>query len=301
MAIVETPKDAFDLLPGYSFQPNFCEVASTEDGPLKMHYVDYGSITNPIVLLLHGEPTWSYLYRNMITAIAQHGFRVIAPDLIGFGKSSKLTRIEDYSYDKHIRWLEALVSALSMKDIILFCQDWGGLLGLRLVAAHQEKFRAVVAANTMLPTGDHEVPDAFLKWQNFARHDKEFNIGKIIQGATCTPLISEVVNAYNAPFPSEEYKAGARAFPLLVPTSPDNVESENNRIAWKNLSTFNKPFITAFSDSDPVTHGGDKVFQKLIPGAKDQPHQTLKGGGHFLQEDCANALSDIIINLGKSR
>lgn len=300
MKIIETPLDAFNLLPDYSFQPNYCDVGMTADGPIRMHYVDCGEKTNPIVIMLHGEPSWSYLYRNMISAVSKAGFRVIAPDLIGFGKSSKLPQIDDYSYAKHLHWLENFLNELSLTNLTLFCQDWGGLLGLRLVAKYPEYFNGVVASNTMLPTGDHPVPDSFMQWQNFAKNSPDFNIGNIIQNATYTPLADEVVQAYNAPFPTEEHKAGARAFPLLVPITPDNVESENNRIAWRQLSQFDKPFITAFSDKDPITSGGEKVFQKLISGANNQTHPILENGGHFLQEDCADSLSGIIIALGQS-
>lgn len=294
MEILKTPSSYFDNLPGYSFQPHYKNVG--EDHELNMHYVDYGPSDGPVILMLHGEPSWSYLYRNMINVAAASGFRVIAPDLIGFGKSDKYVSQEAYTYANHLVWLERLIEQLSLNNIHLICQDWGGLLGLRLVAAKPENFAAVVAANTMLPTGEYETPQAFYAWQEYSQTTENFDISSIIQRATHKEIIEEVIAAYNAPFPSEEYKAGARKFPMLVPTKSDDPEALNNKEAWRSLANYTKPFITAFSDQDPVTKGGEKVFQKLIPGCVGQPHVIIKNGGHFLQEDCPHELITIAIN-----
>jgi haloalkane dehalogenase len=293
MDILKTPSSYFDNLPGYSFQPHYIDVGDEHE--LIMHYVDYGPSDGPIILMLHGEPSWSYLYRNMINVAASSGFRVIAPDLIGFGKSDKYVNQEAYTYASHLEWLNRLIIRLALTEINLICQDWGGLLGLRLVAAQTEKFAAVVAANTMLPTGEHEPSKAFTAWQAYSQTTENFNIGNIIQGATHKEIIEEVIAAYNAPFPSEKYKAGARKFPMLVPTSLDDPEAQNNKEAWEVLKRFTKPFLTAFSDKDPVTKGGEKIFQKLIPGCKGQAHTIIKNGGHFLQEDCAHELITLAI------
>ena len=295
MQFLRTPDDQFDDLPGYDFTPNYQNVDDGEGGELRVHYLDEGPKEGITVLLMHGEPSWSYLYRKMIPGLANAGCRVIVPDLIGFGRSDKPTERDDYSYQSHIDWMSHWLHAIELQNIVLFCQDWGGLIGLRLVAAEPERFSAVVAANTFLPTGDKAPGDAFLDWQNFSQTVPEFPTGKIIQGATVGTLSEEVLAAYDAPYPKESYKAGARQFPMLVPTSPDNPASEDNRLAWKVLSKFEKPFLTAFSDQDPVSKGGDKLFQKLIPGCNGQAHVTIEGGGHFLQEDKGEQLAEVLV------
>lgn len=289
MKILKTPEERFNNLPGYSFTTNFVNVASTEE-PVMMHYVDYGDKNAAIILMLHGEPTWSYLYRNMIIEAQTQGYRVIAPDLIGFGKSDKFDSQDAYTYASHLQWLERFFLALDLNNVHLICQDWGGLLGLRLVAKYPQRFTAVVAANTMLPTGDHPPPEAFLKWQRFSQELEVFPIAQVIQKATVNEVIDEVLAAYDAPFPNEAYKCAVRKFPLLVPIQPDDPEAQHNRDAWQSLRAFDKPFLTAFSDSDPITAGGEKIFQKRIPGCKGQAHVVIKNGGHFLQEDAGEEL-----------
>lgn len=300
MHLLKTNESRFSQLPGYSFQAHYCNVGPTsvltENGDavnfdsINMHYIDYGDCKGPVILMLHGEPSWSYLYREMINLAAEAGYRVIAPDLIGFGKSDKFDQQSAYTYAHHLQWLTTLITSLNLSNINLICQDWGGLLGLRIVAQQPDIFSSVIAANTMLPTGEHAPPKAFLDWQNYSQTTENFNIGNIIQGATHKDLIQEVIDAYNAPFETEAMKAGARKFPMLVPTSTDDPESQNNIQAWLSLSQFRKPFLTLFSDKDPVTKGGDKIFQKLVPGCDGQNHTILKDGGHFLQEDCAHEL-----------
>lgn len=295
MEFLTTPEQSFKNISDFNYAANFIQVDDNEGGLLKLHYIDEGLKDAEVVLMLHGEPSWSYLYRKMITPLVDAGYRVIAPDLIGFGKSDKPTKRSDYTYQRHLDWVRQVIIQLRLKDITLVCQDWGGLIGLRLVAEHPDLFARVLAANTMLPTGDHGANEAFLKWQKFSQEVEVFPVAGIIKGATVTPLSAEVLAAYNAPFPDETYKAGVRQFPLLVPTTPDDPASAANRLAWQSLQQFTKPFLTAFSDSDPVTAGGDKIMQKLIPGCHGQIHTTIEQGGHFLQEDQGEKLAEVLL------
>ncbi len=303
MKILRTPDERFQSLPGYPFQPHFVEVPDGEGGELRIHYVDEGPEDAHIVLLLHGEPTWSFLYRKMIPIIVNAGHRAIAPDLVGFGKSDKPADRNDYSFQRHVDWMLSLLDKLKLSRITLVCQDWGGLIGLRLVAARPDFFDRVVAANTGLPTGDAAISDAFLAWQKFSRESPQFEVGAIIKSSNAVfgkdnnlPILSgDVAAAYDAPFPDDSYKEGARIFPSLVPTTPDDPSATANRKAWEVLSAFRKPFLTAFSDGDPITRGGDLLFQKLIPGTRGQPHTTIRGAGHFLQEDKGEEFAEVIV------
>jgi haloalkane dehalogenase len=300
MEVLRTPDARFEGLADYPWPPNYVEVDAGDAGStLRMHYVDDGPAgAAETVVMLHGEPSWSYLYRAMVPPVVAAGHRCIVPDLIGFGRSDKPAARDDYTYQRHVDWLrEALIDRLGLEAITLVCQDWGGLLGLRLVAEHPERFRRVVAANTFLPTGDRDPGEAFRRWQRFSQDVPELPIGMILQGATVSTLTDEVIAAYEAPFPDETYKAGARQFPMLVPSRPDDPASEPNRRAWQSLEQFERPFLCAFSDSDPVTAGADRVLRERIPGAADQPHVTLVGGGHFLQEDVGLELAAVVIDL----
>lgn len=276
---LRTPENRFERLPNYSFSPNYVQVDD-----LRMHYVDEGPSTADPILMLHGEPSWSYLYRYMIPVCVAAGHRVIAPDLIGFGKSDKPTSVDAYSYQAHMDWMQTFIDKLDLNNITLVCQDWGSLIGLRLAAENASRFKAIAIGNGMLPTGEEPVPKAFKLWRAFALHSPWFPIGRIINSGTFKTLSKDELRAYDAPFPSKKYKAGTRAFPALVPTSPDNPATEANKAAWEILEKWDKPFLTTFSNGDPITRGGDKYMQKRIPGAKGQNHITLKGG-HFLQED----------------
>jgi haloalkane dehalogenase len=289
MDLLRTPDDRFANLPGYAYEPHYVDL----DG-VRVHYVDEGPRSAAPVLLLHGEPSWSFLYRKMIPGLVDAGHRVVAPDLVGFGRSDKPAQREDYTYARHVAWMAGVLAALDLQDTTLFCQDWGGLLGLRLVAEHPERFARVVAANTGLPTGDEKVSEAFLAWQAFSQKTEVLPVGRIIQTGCARSVAPEVVAAYEAPFPEERYKAGARQFPLLVPTRPDDPASEANRAAWRSLERFDKPFLTAFSDSDPVTKGADRPMLKRIPGAAGQPHVTIERAGHFLQEDTGEELGRLV-------
>jgi haloalkane dehalogenase len=300
LEFLSTPEACFEKITDFDYAPHFIQVDDTEGASLKLHYIDEGPKDANVVLMLHGEPSWGYLYRKMIAPVVAAGYRVIAPDLIGFGKSDKPTKRSDYTYQRHVDWVRQILIQLNLKNITLVCQDWGGLIGLRLVAEHPELFARVLAANTMLPTGDHGANEAFLNWQKFSQEVELFPVSGIIKGATVTELSTEVLEAYDAPFPDESYKAGVRQFPLLVPTTPDDPASAANRLAWQTLQQFNKPFITAFSDADPVTVGGDKIMQKLIPGCNGQAHTTINQGGHFLQEDQGEQLAKVLIDFMQS-
>ena len=290
MQSLRTPDTCFENLAGYDFAPNYVDISG-----LRMHYVDEGPSNGDVVLLLHGEPSWSYLYRHMIPPLRDAGFRVIAPDLIGFGKSDKPTRKSDYSYANHVAWMTAFVGALELTDITLFCQDWGSLIGLRVAAENEHRFARIALGNGGMPTGDQEMPNAFKAWQKFARFSPWFPIGKLIQRATTSELPDDVIAAYDAPFPSARYKAGARAFPMLVPTRPDDPASEANRAAWRVFENWSKPFLTTFSNRDPITRGGEAVWQKHVPGAQNVEHVRIRNAGHFLQEDKGPELAEILI------
>jgi haloalkane dehalogenase len=296
---VRTPDERFGNLPGYPFAPHYVEI----DG-LRMHYVDEGPREGRPVLMLHGEPSWSYLYRKMIPPVAAAGYRVIAPDLIGFGRSDKLTRMDDYSYQMHVDMVAAFIEALDLHDVTLFCQDWGSLIGLRVAAENEARFTAIMAGNAALPgsaprgrfapvTPRPKVKRgrlaAFLVWLLYSQL-KPMRPGDVLQLATVSKLPPEVVAAYNAPFPDVRYTVGARKFPRIVASQLP----ENSR-AWEKLAQWNKPFVTCFSDKDPIMRGGERLFQRVIPGAQGQPHVTIQRAGHFLQEDKGEELAVLLL------
>jgi haloalkane dehalogenase len=284
MTVLRTPDEHFEKLAGFPFEPRFLEIVDADLGRLRIHYVDEGPAHGPVVVCLHGEPTWSYLYRKMIPLFATAGFRVLAPDLIGFGRSDKPSERSDYTYAKHVRWMRDWLIAMGLCDVTLLGQDWGGLIGLRLIAENPERFARFSLSNTGLPTGDHAVNEAFHRWRKYSQEDAEFDVGHIVNLFGHGGLSEAEIAAYRAPFPSDEYKAGARQFPMLVPTEPDDPASEANREAWKVLMQWHKPALMCFSDADPIMAGGEKPFLKLVPGTRDQPHVTLKGR-HFIQEE----------------
>jgi haloalkane dehalogenase len=295
MEAVRTPDECFAALPDFPFAPHYVEVPSDDGTPLRVHYVDEGPADGPVVLLMHGEPSWSFLYRKMIPVLTAAGLRSIAPDLVGFGRSDKPTSRDDYTYARHVEWMRtALFDAFDLHDVTLVCQDWGGLIGLRLVGEHPDRFARVVTANTFLPTGEQPPGEAFLNWQRFSQTVEDFDVGFIVGSGCHSPLSDDVTAAYRAPFPDDSYKAGARQFPMLVPTSPDDPASAANRHAWETLKAWRKPFLTAFGDQDPITRGGDRAFQRDVPGCAGQPHTTIVGGGHFLQEDCGEQLARVV-------
>ena len=332
MDFVRTPEERFENLPDYPFAPNYVHVDDGEGSSLRMHYVDEGQ--GEAILCLHGQPTWSYLYRKMIPVMAGAGYRVIAPDLIGFGKSDKPTAQDSYSYSRHVHWVKGLIDALDLAAITMFAQDWGGAIGLRLVAENPDRFARVVVANTGL--GDAaEFPDEmaprlkellaqtpvlpmmemaakmmnpkgpfanveddrppFMYWMKHSQASPEFDPAVVVR-ASLKHCTDEEYAAWEAPFPSEEYMAGARVFPSLAPIIPDNPEIPANRAAWSVLSNFEKPFLTAFSDGDPATRGGEKRFIETVPGARGQKHTVIEGAGHFLQDDAGAELAAVVVN-----
>lgn len=296
MKVLRTPDERFKNLPDYHYEPYYAEVPDGEGGSLRIHYVDENPEGTEPVLLIHGEPSWSFLYRKMIPIFVDAGYRVVAPDLPGFGRSDKPADRNDYTFQRFVDWLKAWLDIIGLEQITLFGQDWGGLIGLRLVAENPESFARVVVGNTGLPTGEGSISEAFLNWRKFSQESPEFDIGAIISMGCQKPLSEEVLSAYNAPFPEEIYKEGARIFPSLVPIDRDDPAVQANRKAWEVLSRFEKPFLTAFSDGDPITRGGEAIFQERVPGTKGQPHTTIKGGGHFLQEDCGPELAQVIVD-----
>jgi haloalkane dehalogenase len=300
MDILRTPDERFADLPDFPFEPHYAEIPAAPDDAarLRVHYVDEGPATAAPVLLMHGEPTWSYLYRHMIPPLVAAGHRVIAPDLVGFGRSDKPGAMSDYTYARHVGWMSSLLfDDLDLRDITFFGQDWGGLVGLRLVAAQPDRYARVVIGNTGLPTGHGPASDAFLAWQKFSQEAEVFPIGTIISRGCTRDLSPAEVAAYDAPFPGDEFTAGARIFPSLVPTSPNDPASPDNVAAWETLGRFEKPFLLCYSDSDPVTKGGDAPFRAKVPGAQDREHVTIEGAGHFLQEDAGPQLAELINGL----
>lgn len=291
--IFQTPEYRFKNLKDYHFQSHYIVIDN-----MQMHYVDEGVANAKPLLLLHGVPAWSYLYRHVIKKIAETGIRVIAPDLIGFGRSDKPAKTVDHTYQAHVDWINYLITKLNLKNIILFCHDWGSLIGLRIAASKPNLFLGIIVSNGMLPTGEQKIHPKFKIWKVFAHCSPFIPVDRIIESGTLRKLTKEERRAYRAPFPSSGYKSGIRALPCLVPVSPDDPESEANKTAWETLTKFGKPFLTIFSSKDPITRGANEYMQKRIPGAIGQNHITLEAG-HFIQEDRPEELADIIIRFIK--
>ena len=296
MQFISTPLQCFENLHEYPFKENFISVTDKEGNTAKMHFVEEGS--GPInILLLHGQPSWSYLYRNVIHALKGVAAKIIAPDLIGFGKSSKATKQENYTYSRHVEWLQNFLEKKELNNIVMFCQDWGGLLGLRIAAFQPERFSAIIAANTFLPTGAGNMPEEWLAFKKLCEKASRLPIRKIIQSGCTTQLTDGIKTAYAAPFPSEDYIQAARIFPRLIPLTKDHPEARINQEAWQSLRNYDKPFITAFSDKDPITHRIDLLLKRMVQGAKNRKHPTIHGGGHFLQEDRPKEVANVIRNV----
>ncbi len=291
MELLRTPDERFQNLPNFPFKPNYLEV----DG-IRIHYVDEGPKDAEVVLLMHGEPSWSFLYRHMIPLLLKGGFRTVAPDLVGFGRSDKPTEQSDHTYHRHVEWMTKWMNLLDLKYITLFCQDWGSLIGLRIAIENQERFKRIILANGGLPTGEQRISDAFFEWQELSRTAQKFYVGRIIQGATVTKLPRTVIKAYEAPFPDDTYKAGPRIMPSLVPSTKNDPEHEANKDAIEKFKQWKKPFLTAFSDKDPITKGVERFWIKNIPGAQGFKHPIIKNAGHFLQEDKGPELANLIID-----
>ena len=299
MQILRTPDARFTRLADYPFEPRYVEIRDADGTALRMHYVDEGARDAPVVLMFHGEPTWSYLYRRIIPIVSSAGLRAIAPDLVGFGRSDKPSQRTDYTYARHVAWAHAFVVALGLRDVTLLCQDWGGLIGLRLVAEQPSLFARVLAANTSLPTGDRKAPDAFAVWQRASQEDA-FVASDVVRRYSALPIAASVAAAYDAPFPDESFKAAARQFPLLVPTTPDDPASAANRRAWELLGQFTKPFLTLFGDQDPFAFGAERALIRKIPGAAGQAHRILHGVGHYIQEDAGEELGRAVTEFVRS-
>ena len=295
MERLRTPDKNFEELSDFDFEPQYADVADPTGGePLRMAHLDEGPRDGPIVVLLHGEPSWSYLYRFMIPGLVARGRRVVAPDLVGFGRSDKPRDREEYTYARHVEWVrELLFDHLELRDVTLFAQDWGSLIGLRLVGEHSERFARVAIGNGGLPTGDERMSEAFKAWQDFSQTTPELHIGNIVSGGCSERLGPEVVAAYDAPFPDESYKEGARQFPTLVPTSPEDPAHDANVAAWAVLASFTRPFLCCFS-GDAITRGADAKFIREVPGAQGQAHTTISGSAHFLQEENGPELARVL-------
>ncbi len=298
--MLRTPEDRFADLPDFAFEPRYTDLADPHGGLIRVGYVEAGPADGPPVLLLHGEPSWSFLYRQVLPVLADAGLRAIAPDLVGFGRSDKPGDIADHSYARHVEWMRRFAfDVLELRDVTLVGQDWGGLIGLRLVAEHASRFRGVVAANTGLPTGDVDMPPVWHKFREAVESAQVFDVGRFVQAGCRTTLPDEVKDAYDAPFPNEMYKAGPRAMPGLVPIRPDDPASAANRAAWATLTELDLPFLCAFSDSDPITGGMAPILRRAMKGAAGLDHPTIAGAGHFLQEDAGEALGEHIARFAR--
>jgi haloalkane dehalogenase len=296
MHVLRTPDERFANLPGFPFAPHYVEIADGEGGRLRVHHLDEGPRDGRVVLLLHGNPSWSFLYRKMIPPIVAAGYRCVAPDLVGLGRSDKPSRLEDYTVARHVEWMRtALFDRLDLRDVNLVCQDWGGIIGLRLVAEHPQRFASVVAANTGMPTGQTPVSEDLRRWPEIARQMPEFPVGRMVSMGCTGGLGDAEIAAYDAPFPDESYKAAAKSFPALIPITPDNPAVPDQLRAWESLDRFDGPLLCAFSDMDPFNKGGNKALEKRVPGAQGQAHTTITGGGHFLQEDRGAELARVVV------
>lgn len=297
MELLRTDESRFADLPDFPHVPSYAEVTDPDPGggPVRMAWVEQGPADGPVVLLLHGEPSWSFLYRHVMPVLADAGIRAIAPDLVGFGRSDKPLSSADHSYARHVEWVRELVlDHLDLHDITVVGQDWGGLIGLRLVAEHPDRFARVVAANTGLPTGDVDMPEIWWQFRRAVETAEVLDIGRLVASGCVRGLDDAARAAYDAPFPDEAAKAGPRAMPLLVPTRPDDPATEANRRAWTVLSAWDRPFLTAFSDSDPITGAMAPILRRSIPGCAGLDHPTIAGAGHFLQEDAGTELGRVV-------
>ena len=295
MDALRTPDERFDVVKDFGYPPQYAEVADGEGGTLRMAWTQAGPPDGPVALLLHGEPTWSYLYRKVMGELGAAGVRAVAVDLVGFGRSDKPARIQDHSFARHVEWVRSLVLGhLDLRDVTLVGQNWGGLIGLRLVAENEDRFSRVVAANTGLPTGDFDMPEIWWQFRRAVESAPSLDIGRLVAAGCVQGLSASARAAYDAPFPDESYKAGPRAMPTLVPTRPDDPATEANRAAWERLTAWEKPFLVAFSDQDPITGAMAPILKKLVPGTRGLEHTVVTGAGHFLQEDAGDALGQIV-------
>ena len=295
MHVLRTPDFRFENLEGYPFVANYLDVTARDTRPLRMHYLDEGPIDGPPIVLLHGEPTWSYLYRTMIPPLTDAGNRVLAPDLIGFGRSDKPGRVEDYTYLRHVEWVTSWFELLNLRDVTLFVQDWGSLIGLRIAAEQGDRIARLVVANGFLPTARQSTAPAFYARRAFARYSPVLPAGLLVAAGTLRRVPAKVRAGYDAPFPDKAYQAGARAFPRLVPTSPDDPAVPANRVAWDALGRWEKPFLAIFGTRDPFFGRADRALINHIPGAAGEPHARINAS-HFIQEDSGPELAERVLS-----
>jgi haloalkane dehalogenase len=301
MQTLRTPDERFADLPDFDYQPQFADVPDGDGASLRMAWVEDGPADGEPVLLLHGEPSWSFLYRKMLPVLAAAGLRAIAPDLVGFGRSDKPAERDDHSYARHVEWVRALAfDVLDLRGVTLVGQDWGGLIGLRLAAEHQDRFARLVAANTGLPTGDHPMPEIWHRFKDAMQNAPSIDVARFVESGCRRPVSDAVRAAYDAPFPSPEYQAGPRAMPGLVPIRPDDPATEANRAAWATLSAWDVPALVAFSDGDPITGAMAPILQRVLPGALGRAHPVIENAGHFLQEDAGEELGRVVADFVRS-
>lgn len=292
MEKLRTPDERFTNLPGFDYPPQYAEIDDADGGTLRVAWVEDGPPDADPVLMLHGEPSWSYLYRTMMPILAAAGHRVICPDLVGFGRSDKPARVSDHSYARHVEWMRALAfDVLDLRRVTLVGQDWGGLIGLRLAAEHPDRFARIVVANTGLSTGDIPMPDIWWRFREAIQAAPTLDIGAFVQAGCRAPMDDAVRAAYDAPFPDDSYCAGPRAMPSLIPTSPDDPAAPANRAAWAALCASETPMLVAFSDGDPITGAMAPIFTREMRGAHGVEHPVITGAGHFLQEDAGAELA----------
>ncbi|KUI28357.1 haloalkane dehalogenase [Mycobacterium sp. IS-1742] len=297
MQTLRTPEDRFRNLPEFPYPPDYSDIDDGDGGRLRVSWVQDGPADGEPVLMLHGEPSWSFLYRKMMPVLARAGFRVVCPDLVGFGRSDKPTRVEDHTYARHVEWMRTLAfDVLDLRRVTLVGQDWGGLIGLRLAAEQPDRFARIVVANTGLPTGDIPMPDIWWRFREAMQSAPSVDVGRFVAGGCHRPMSDEVRAGYDAPFPDDSYCAGPRAMPGLVPTTPDDPASAANRSAWATLTRSETPMLVAFSDSDPITGAMAPIFAREMRGAAGVDHPTIREAGHFLQEDAGEELATAIVD-----
>ena len=313
--VLRTPDERFVDLPGYAFEPHYVDVAADGIDPLRMHYLDEGPADGPVALLLHGQPTWSYLYRTVVPVLVAAGIRVIAPDNIGFGRSDKPATATDYTFARHVEWTRGLATGLDLRDVTLVAQDWGGPIGLSVLAAETDRFARVVAANTILHTADPALAgrltwavhgegdsrvvleESLVDYLLYTQRAPELRASDFVGAATMSPLPPEVLAAYDAPFPEPRYTAGMRQMIALLPLTRNDVGARIGRRTMRSLEQFERPFVTCYSDGDPATRGWETVFQERVPGARGRVHVTIAGAGHFLQEDAGAELGRVVADV----
>lgn len=305
MKVIQTPDSCFEGLHQYPFEPNFAEVPDLDGGTLRVHYIDEGPADGPAVVFIHGNPSWSYAWRNVVPAVADAGYRAIAVDLVGLGRSDKPTEMSDFSVARHVEWMRsALIDVLDLRDFTLVLQDWGGIVGLRILAQHPDRIARICLSNTGLFLRDPAEPitpedlvpaGPFAGFQKMIRETPEWKHWEMLSAMTLSDLPEEVVAGYRAPYPEATYMAGNRQFTQLLATTADNPQLPDNWEAWQVIKQFDRPFVTIFSDQDQISAKGYERFVGTVPGTKDQPHEIIKGGSHFFQEDVIDAYNASLI------